>query len=200
MLLFSGVASRGSDFSSQGWFIGTMCAVALLTLVVLMICFVRKNKGGKYAGTPPPPQRQDMLSMEKGQLVGFLRHSAWGRESGCCFFLFGLDSNLHPHACGIACRPSRSPRSTLLVLLGTAVCIPCQATQVRISWLCSSTPHHSPVQTIPGSSLASLCCLVSEPDSVSQWFVPAKHLFNLFLSSQPAFPSSRHRTPPLCLQ
>lgn len=38
-----------SDFSTQGWFIGTMCAVALLTLVVLMACFVRRNKGGKYA-------------------------------------------------------------------------------------------------------------------------------------------------------
>ncbi|XP_023283342.1 neural cell adhesion molecule L1-like protein isoform X3 [Seriola lalandi dorsalis] len=38
-----------SDFSTRGWFIGTMCAVALLTLVVLMACFVRRNKGGKYA-------------------------------------------------------------------------------------------------------------------------------------------------------
>ncbi|XP_049437094.1 neural cell adhesion molecule L1-like protein isoform X1 [Epinephelus fuscoguttatus] len=54
-----------SDFSTQGWFIGTMCAVALLTLVVLMACFVRRNKGGKYAGTPPPTQRRDMFSMEK---------------------------------------------------------------------------------------------------------------------------------------
>ncbi|XP_078026250.1 cell adhesion molecule L1-like a isoform X8 [Epinephelus lanceolatus] len=54
-----------SDFSTQGWFIGTMCAVALLTLVVLMACFVRRNKGGKYAGTPPPTQRRDIFSMEK---------------------------------------------------------------------------------------------------------------------------------------
>ncbi|GAA6228724.1 neural cell adhesion molecule L1-like protein isoform X5 [Lates japonicus] len=38
-----------TDFSTQGWFIGTMCAVALLTLVALMACFVRRNKGGKYA-------------------------------------------------------------------------------------------------------------------------------------------------------
>ncbi|KAJ4934025.1 hypothetical protein JOQ06_006832, partial [Pogonophryne albipinna] len=38
-----------SSFSTQGWFIGTMCAVALLTLVVLMACFVRRNRGGKYA-------------------------------------------------------------------------------------------------------------------------------------------------------
>ncbi|XP_026223083.1 neural cell adhesion molecule L1-like protein isoform X1 [Anabas testudineus] len=53
------------DFSTHGWFIGTMCAVALLTLIALIACFVQKNKGGKYAGTPPPSQRQDMFSMEK---------------------------------------------------------------------------------------------------------------------------------------
>lgn len=69
---FLSTAAEGqrSDFSTQGWFIGTMCAVALLTLVVLMACFVRRNKGGKYAGTPSPrPQQQDMFSMGKGQLV-----------------------------------------------------------------------------------------------------------------------------------
>lgn len=56
------------DVTTQRWFIGTLCAVALLTLIALMACFVRKNKGGKYAGTPPPRQ-QDMLSMAKGQLA-----------------------------------------------------------------------------------------------------------------------------------
>ncbi|XP_068453797.1 cell adhesion molecule L1-like a isoform X3 [Clinocottus analis] len=60
-----GAESQQSDFSTQGWFIGTMCAVALLTLVALMACFVRKQRGGKYAGTPPPTQRRDMFSMEK---------------------------------------------------------------------------------------------------------------------------------------
>uniref|UniRef100_A0A4W5KK34 Cell adhesion molecule L1-like b n=1 Tax=Hucho hucho TaxID=62062 RepID=A0A4W5KK34_9TELE len=35
--------------STQGWFIGMMCAVALLTLTVLIACFVTRNKGGKYA-------------------------------------------------------------------------------------------------------------------------------------------------------
>lgn len=69
LYLFSGMEGQRSDFSTKGWFIGTMCAVALLTLVTLMACFVRRNKGGKYAGTPPPRQRQDMFSMEKGQLV-----------------------------------------------------------------------------------------------------------------------------------
>uniref|UniRef100_A0A3Q3G8K4 Cell adhesion molecule L1-like b n=1 Tax=Kryptolebias marmoratus TaxID=37003 RepID=A0A3Q3G8K4_KRYMA len=66
--LLSGVTSRMDGISTQRWFIGTLCAVALLTLIVLMACFVRKNKGGKYAGTPPP-QQQDMLSMAKGQLA-----------------------------------------------------------------------------------------------------------------------------------
>ncbi|XP_037832766.1 neural cell adhesion molecule L1-like protein isoform X3 [Kryptolebias marmoratus] len=60
----TGVTSRMDGISTQRWFIGTLCAVALLTLIVLMACFVRKNKGGKYAGTPPP-QQQDMLSMAK---------------------------------------------------------------------------------------------------------------------------------------
>ncbi|XP_033943707.1 cell adhesion molecule L1-like a isoform X3 [Pseudochaenichthys georgianus] len=60
-----GAVGQKSSFSTQRWFIGTMCAVALLTLVVLMACFVRRNRGGKYAGTPPPTQRQEMFSMEK---------------------------------------------------------------------------------------------------------------------------------------
>ncbi|KAM9750835.1 cell adhesion molecule L1-like a isoform 3-T5 [Menidia menidia] len=44
-----GMASKASDRSTQRWFVGTMCAVALLTLVALIVCFVRKNTGGKYA-------------------------------------------------------------------------------------------------------------------------------------------------------
>uniref|UniRef100_A0A3B4FLE8 Neural cell adhesion molecule L1 n=1 Tax=Pundamilia nyererei TaxID=303518 RepID=A0A3B4FLE8_9CICH len=59
-----GAASQESSFSTHGWMIGTMCAVALLTLVVVIACFLRKNKGGKYAGTPSP-QRQENLAMEK---------------------------------------------------------------------------------------------------------------------------------------
>lgn len=38
------------DISTQGWFIGLMCAVALLTLVLLTVCFVKRNRGGKYSG------------------------------------------------------------------------------------------------------------------------------------------------------
>uniref|UniRef100_A0AAX7VIU4 Neural cell adhesion molecule L1 n=1 Tax=Astatotilapia calliptera TaxID=8154 RepID=A0AAX7VIU4_ASTCA len=35
--------------SPSGWFIGLMCAIALLTLIVLIACFVNRNKGGKYS-------------------------------------------------------------------------------------------------------------------------------------------------------
>uniref|UniRef100_A0A8C7L9Z5 Neural cell adhesion molecule L1-like protein n=1 Tax=Oncorhynchus kisutch TaxID=8019 RepID=A0A8C7L9Z5_ONCKI len=44
-----GLASIHGGISTQGWFIGLMCAVAVLTLIVLIACFVNRNKGGKYA-------------------------------------------------------------------------------------------------------------------------------------------------------
>ncbi|XP_031423108.1 neural cell adhesion molecule L1-like protein isoform X3 [Clupea harengus] len=44
-----GLASIHGGVSTQGWFIGLMCAVALLTLIVLIACFVNRNKGGKYS-------------------------------------------------------------------------------------------------------------------------------------------------------
>ncbi|MEQ2184380.1 hypothetical protein GOODEAATRI_007360 [Goodea atripinnis] len=50
--------------TTQRWFIGTLCAVALLTLVAVIVCFVMRNKGGKYAGMLPR-QQQDTLSMGK---------------------------------------------------------------------------------------------------------------------------------------
>ncbi|XP_054990879.1 neural cell adhesion molecule L1-like protein isoform X1 [Sorex araneus] len=42
-------ASLYEDISTQGWFIGLMCAVALLTLTLLTVCFVKRNRGGKYS-------------------------------------------------------------------------------------------------------------------------------------------------------
>lgn len=38
------------DIATQGWFIGLMCAIALLILVLLIVCFIKRNKGGKYPG------------------------------------------------------------------------------------------------------------------------------------------------------
>uniref|UniRef100_A0A672NMA4 Neural cell adhesion molecule L1-like protein n=1 Tax=Sinocyclocheilus grahami TaxID=75366 RepID=A0A672NMA4_SINGR len=43
------LASIHGGISNQGWFIGLMCAIALLTLIVLIVCFVNRNKGGKYS-------------------------------------------------------------------------------------------------------------------------------------------------------
>uniref|UniRef100_G1P6E9 Ig-like domain-containing protein n=1 Tax=Myotis lucifugus TaxID=59463 RepID=G1P6E9_MYOLU len=37
------------DIATQGWFIGLMGAVAGLTLVLLTVCFVKRNRGGKYS-------------------------------------------------------------------------------------------------------------------------------------------------------
>ncbi|XP_016097156.1 neurofascin isoform X3 [Sinocyclocheilus grahami] len=37
------------DIATQGWFIGLMCAVALLVLILLIVCFIKRSRGGKYA-------------------------------------------------------------------------------------------------------------------------------------------------------
>ncbi|CAF96910.1 unnamed protein product, partial [Tetraodon nigroviridis] len=47
--LETSLASIHEGISTQGWFIGLMCAIALLTLIVLIACFVNRNKGGKYS-------------------------------------------------------------------------------------------------------------------------------------------------------
>uniref|UniRef100_A0A8C1WHB3 Neural cell adhesion molecule L1-like protein n=1 Tax=Cyprinus carpio TaxID=7962 RepID=A0A8C1WHB3_CYPCA len=44
------IRTSAKGISNQGWFIGLMCAIALLTLIVLIACFVNRNKGGKYSG------------------------------------------------------------------------------------------------------------------------------------------------------
>ncbi|XP_078139282.1 neuronal cell adhesion molecule-like isoform X4 [Centroberyx gerrardi] len=49
------VASRQVDIATQGWFIGLMCAIALLILILLIICFIQRNKGGKY----PVKEKED---------------------------------------------------------------------------------------------------------------------------------------------
>ncbi|XP_072336205.1 neurofascin homolog (chicken) a isoform X11 [Scyliorhinus torazame] len=36
------------DIATQGWFIGLMCAVALLVLILLIVCFIKRSQGGKY--------------------------------------------------------------------------------------------------------------------------------------------------------
>ncbi|XP_023811438.1 neuronal cell adhesion molecule isoform X9 [Oryzias latipes] len=49
------MVSRQVDIATQGWFIGLMCAIALLILILLIICFIQRNKGGKY----PVKEKED---------------------------------------------------------------------------------------------------------------------------------------------
>ncbi|XP_072915112.1 neuronal cell adhesion molecule a isoform X2 [Hemitrygon akajei] len=49
------MASRQVDIATQGWFIGLMCAIALLILILLIVCFIKRNKGGKY----PVKEKED---------------------------------------------------------------------------------------------------------------------------------------------
>ncbi|XP_051975219.1 neuronal cell adhesion molecule-like isoform X11 [Xyrauchen texanus] len=43
------------DIATQGWFIGLMSAIALLILILLIVCFIKRNKGGKY----PVKEKED---------------------------------------------------------------------------------------------------------------------------------------------
>uniref|UniRef100_A0A8C7XWN3 Neural cell adhesion molecule L1 n=1 Tax=Oryzias sinensis TaxID=183150 RepID=A0A8C7XWN3_9TELE len=55
LFLYPAVPNRQVDIATQGWFIGLMCAIALLILVLLIVCFIKRNKGGKY----PVKEKED---------------------------------------------------------------------------------------------------------------------------------------------
>lgn len=38
------------SFATQGWFIGVVSAIVLLLLILLILCFIKRSKGGKYSG------------------------------------------------------------------------------------------------------------------------------------------------------
>lgn len=39
-----------SGFVTEGWFIGLISALVLLLLILLILCFIKRSKGGKYSG------------------------------------------------------------------------------------------------------------------------------------------------------
>ncbi|XP_077428518.1 neural cell adhesion molecule L1.2 isoform X2 [Vanacampus margaritifer] len=45
----AGVTEMQPSMATQGWFIGLVSAIVLLLLILLILCFVRRNKGGKYS-------------------------------------------------------------------------------------------------------------------------------------------------------
>uniref|UniRef100_A0A452GU03 Neurofascin n=1 Tax=Gopherus agassizii TaxID=38772 RepID=A0A452GU03_9SAUR len=48
------------DIATQGWFIGLMCAIALLVLILLIVCFIKRSRGGKY----PVREKVEVLDHE----------------------------------------------------------------------------------------------------------------------------------------
>uniref|UniRef100_A0AAR2J7R9 Neural cell adhesion molecule L1 n=1 Tax=Pygocentrus nattereri TaxID=42514 RepID=A0AAR2J7R9_PYGNA len=53
----SGAYSKDQvDIATQGWFIGLMCAIALLVLILLIVCFIKRSRGGKY----PVREKKDL--------------------------------------------------------------------------------------------------------------------------------------------
>uniref|UniRef100_A0A3Q4MVS7 L1 cell adhesion molecule, paralog a n=1 Tax=Neolamprologus brichardi TaxID=32507 RepID=A0A3Q4MVS7_NEOBR len=46
----TGVTEMQPSFATQGWFIGVVSAIGLLLLILLILCFIKRSKGGKYSG------------------------------------------------------------------------------------------------------------------------------------------------------
>uniref|UniRef100_A0A672IHP9 L1 cell adhesion molecule, paralog a n=1 Tax=Salarias fasciatus TaxID=181472 RepID=A0A672IHP9_SALFA len=45
----NGTGSVQPSFATQGWFIGVVSAIVLLLLILLILCFIKRSKGGKYS-------------------------------------------------------------------------------------------------------------------------------------------------------
>ncbi|XP_074537445.1 neural cell adhesion molecule L1.2 isoform X2 [Halichoeres trimaculatus] len=43
------VKEMQQSFATQGWFIGLVSAIVLLLLILLILCFIKRSKGGKYS-------------------------------------------------------------------------------------------------------------------------------------------------------
>ncbi|XP_057185450.1 neuronal cell adhesion molecule-like isoform X7 [Triplophysa rosa] len=54
-IVHKAMVSPQVDIATQGWFIGLMSAIALLILILLIVCFIKRNKGGKY----PVKEKED---------------------------------------------------------------------------------------------------------------------------------------------
>lgn len=59
------------DIATQGWFIGLMCAIALIILILLIVCFIKRSRGGKYPGNFPHFNYNCHLPDQDGLLLFF---------------------------------------------------------------------------------------------------------------------------------
>lgn len=59
------------DIATQGWFIGLMCAIALIILILLIVCFIKRSRGGKYPGKNQDAvsYQHNLLDKNKGSLI-----------------------------------------------------------------------------------------------------------------------------------
>ncbi|KYO21647.1 hypothetical protein Y1Q_0003388 [Alligator mississippiensis] len=57
----SAYTKNHADIATQGWFIGLMCAIALLVLILLIVCFIKRSRGGKY---PVRDNKEEHLNPE----------------------------------------------------------------------------------------------------------------------------------------
>ncbi|XP_025061326.1 neurofascin isoform X13 [Alligator sinensis] len=60
-LLNEAYTKNHADIATQGWFIGLMCAIALLVLILLIVCFIKRSRGGKY---PVRDNKEEHLNPE----------------------------------------------------------------------------------------------------------------------------------------
>ncbi|XP_005989278.1 neurofascin homolog (chicken) a isoform X2 [Latimeria chalumnae] len=60
------------DIATQGWFIGLMCAIALLVLILLIVCFIKRSRGGKY---PVREKKDTQLEPEEHKEDGSFDYS-----------------------------------------------------------------------------------------------------------------------------
>lgn len=49
ILLDGPIIQPNETVATAGWFIGMMLAIAILLLVLIIVCIVKRNRGGKYA-------------------------------------------------------------------------------------------------------------------------------------------------------
>ncbi|XP_077090641.1 neuronal cell adhesion molecule a isoform X21 [Siphateles boraxobius] len=78
------MTSKQVDIATQGWFIGLMCAIALLILVLLIVCFIKRNKGGKYPVKEKEDAHQDPEIQPMKEDDGTFGEY---RDSDCNFFI-----------------------------------------------------------------------------------------------------------------
>uniref|UniRef100_A0A4W5P087 Neural cell adhesion molecule L1 n=1 Tax=Hucho hucho TaxID=62062 RepID=A0A4W5P087_9TELE len=62
------------DIATQGWFIGLMCAIALIILILLIVCFIKRSRGGKYPVREKKDLPMDAVD-QKGEDGSFDYHS-----------------------------------------------------------------------------------------------------------------------------